>query len=57
LELSHLTVSENLLPVLSPNAKAVSDPFTLEFDSAGNLKESEETEHEPANSSLLSISR
>jgi hypothetical protein len=46
LELAHLTVSENLLPSLYPNAKAISDPFEQKFDSAGNFIDSQTSEYE-----------
>jgi len=46
LQLIDVTVSENLLPFLNPNASAVSEPFDLTFDKAGNLPESELPLHE-----------
>ena len=46
LELVHLTVTENLLPSLYPNTKAVSAPFDLKFDSTGNLIDSRVSEYQ-----------
>lgn len=41
LELVHLAVSENLIPSLHPNARVVSEPFDVQFDAAGDLRDFE----------------
>jgi hypothetical protein len=46
LQLIDVTVSENLLPFLYPNASAASEPFDLTFDADGNLPESAPELHE-----------
>jgi hypothetical protein len=46
LELIHLAVSENMVALLASNAKVVSDPFELSFDSAGNFNFSLQAEPE-----------
>jgi hypothetical protein len=48
MELAQLTVSENLIPHLYPHVKTVSAPFAVEFDAAGNLKESIDAEYSHA---------
>jgi hypothetical protein len=45
LQLVDVTVSENLLPLLNSNVSAVSEPFELTFDAAGNLPEFEAPDH------------
>ncbi len=45
-ELIHLDISENLLPTVASNVKAISAPFALEFDSAGNLPDLVTAAHE-----------
>jgi hypothetical protein len=45
MELIHLEVSENLLPTVNSNVKAISAPFELKFDASGNLPESEGLAH------------
>jgi hypothetical protein len=37
LELVHMAVSENLLPFLNANVKAISAPFEVPFDASGNF--------------------
>jgi hypothetical protein len=39
LELIHLAISENLVPMLHPNIKVVSEPFELPFNAAGDFGE------------------
>lgn len=39
MELIHLAVSENLIPVLSSNVKVISKPFEVKFDSSGNFRD------------------
>ncbi len=46
MELIHVDVSENLVSSLASNVKAVSAPFAVEFDSAGNLPELAGVAHE-----------
>lgn len=45
LELVRLEVSENLLPSVYRNVQAISEPFGLHFDAAGNLAESQSHDH------------
>ena len=45
-ELIHVDISENLLPTVASNVKAISAPFALEFDSAGNLPDLVTAAHE-----------
>ncbi len=45
LELIEVEVSENLLPSVYGNVKAVSAPFDLRFDASGNLPEPQTHEH------------
>jgi hypothetical protein len=44
LELVHVEVSENLIDKLATNAKVVSEPYEVEFDSAGDLMQSDRHE-------------
>lgn len=39
LELTHLAVSENLVPLLYPNVKVISQPFEMAFNGAGDFGE------------------
>lgn len=45
LELVDVTVSENLIPTLHPNAKPVSQPFALQFNSDNDLLEDQGDPH------------
>jgi hypothetical protein len=48
LELTHLAVSENLIPNLYKNVKVISEPFEVRFDSSNNLRNFEAPAEEPA---------